>query len=149
MEIQTLIQFDTEKYVSIEVSNDLLLSVEEEGFTYLHCTYHTSPKYSAGWWVNINEASYLIDTTTSEELKLLQALNIPIAPERHYLRKFGDSLQFTLVFPAVPKHWKAFNFIEKIRPTININNGSILASNGLAIRNIIRNNSGVYKVVIS
>ena len=149
MEIQTLIQFDTEKYVNIEVSNDLLLSAEEEGFTYLHCTYHTSPKYSGGWWVNINEASYLIDTTTGEELKLLQALNIPMAPERHYLKRFGDSLQFTLMFPAIPKTWKIFDFIEKTRPTITHKNGAFEASDGLAIRNIARNNSGVYRVVIS
>ncbi len=149
MELQTLIQFDTEKYVSIEVSNDLLLSAEEEGFTYLHCTYHTSTKYISGWWVNINEASYLIDTASCEELKLLQAYNIPVAPERHYLKKFGDSLQFTLMFPAVPKNWKTFDFVEKIRPTISHKNGAFEASDGLAIRNITRNNSGVYRVVIS
>jgi len=149
MELQTLIQFDTEKYVSIEVTDGFLLSAEEEGFTYLHCTYRTSPKYSGGWWVNINEASFLVDSINGEELKLLQALNIPIAPERHYLKKFGDSLQFTLIFPVIPKPWKTFDFIEMTRPAFGISNGTIEASDGLAIKNITRNNSGVYRVVIS
>ena len=133
-----MIEFDTEKHTSIVVSDDLLTSAEEEGFTYLHCTYFTSPKYNAGWWVNIYLTSYLVDCASGERLNLMDALEIPIAPARHYLKKKGDCLRFTLIFPMVPKTWKSFDFLESCGST-----------DGLSIKNISRNNSGVYKVMIS
>ena len=132
-----VIEFDTEKYISIEVSNDLLEFTEEEGFTYLHCTYYTSPKYIAGWWVNIWKTSYLTSNSSTDRLQLLQAIGVPYAPEKAYLKRKGDFLKFTLIFPAVPKDWKVFNFIEACG-----------GDNGLSISNISRNNTGVYKVRI-
>jgi len=132
-----LIEFDTERYISIEVSNDLLAFTEEEGFTYLHCTYYTSPKYIAGWWVNIWKTSYLTSNASTDKLQLLQAIGIPYAPERAYLKRKGDCLKFTLIFPAVPKDWKVFNFIEDCG-----------GDSGLSISNISRNSTGVYRVRI-
>jgi len=137
-ELQQLIEFDTRKYEKIEVSNDLLESLEEEGFTYLHCTYYTSPKYVANWWVNIWKTSYLKSAASSDRLQLLTAIGIPYAPKRAYLKRKGDFLKFTLIFPAVPKYWKVFDFIE-------ICGGD----SGLSISNITRNETGVYKVRIS
>lgn len=112
--------------------------IEESGYTYLHCDYTTSPKFAFGWWVNIYKTSYLICRQTGESLNLVDAINIPLAPNRYYLKKFGDSLQFVLVFPLVPKHWTKFDFIERC-------DGKI----GLKALNIIRNNTGVYKVSVS
>lgn len=151
-----MIEYDTLTYTKIEVSNDLLTSFEEEGYTYLHCTYITSPRYHSGWWVNINEDSYL--TNGKEEIKMLNAMNIPLSPKKHYLKKFGDSLQFVLIFPAVPKSWNTFNFIERTQPTLSREKKldaelglvieTIQKSDGLYINNIERNNTGVYKVII-
>jgi hypothetical protein len=151
-----MIQYDTLTYTKIEVSNDLLASFEEEGYTYLHCTYITSPRYHSGWWVNISEDSFL--TNGKEEIKMLQAMNIPLSPKKHYLKKFGDSLQFVLIFPAVPKSWNTFNFIERTQPTLSKERSfdaelgvvieTIQKSEGLYINNIERNNTGVYKVII-
>lgn len=124
--------------VEIVIADDLLTSYEEEGYTYLRCTFYTSPKYTSGWWVNIFKTSYLVNTLLNERLELLQAINIPFAPERHYLKKRGDSLNFTLIFPKTPMHWEYFDFIEKCG-----------GDSGLTIKNIKSNLSGVYKVVIS
>ena len=133
-----MIQFDTEKYVSIEISEDLLESYEEEGFTYLHCTSYASPKWNTGWWINMNKTSYLTKSGTADKLTLLNAIGVPYAPEKMYLKRLGDFVKFTLIFPAIPKDWKVFNFIEF--------GGSV--GDGLSISNITRNNSGVYKVRI-
>lgn len=154
--IKSAIEYDTVTYTNIEVCNDLLTSFEEEGYTYLHCTYFTSPRYKRGWWVNINKESYLING--KETIKMIQAINIPLSPEKHYLKKFGDCLRFTLIFPAVPNHWSCFNFIERmargltLHETVDSNDGSKTISyhesKGLYINNIVRNNSGVYRVKI-
>lgn len=151
-----MIEFDTLTYTKIEVSNNLLTAFEEEGYTYLHCTYITSPRYTSGWWVNINADCYL--TNGKEEIKMRNAMNIPLAPQKHYFKKFGDSLQFVLIFPAVPKSWNTFNFIERTQPTIirerkfDADLGgfteSLQESKGLYINNIERNSTGVYKVII-
>ena len=151
-----VIEFDTESYISIEVSNDLLTSFEEEGFTYLHCTYVTSPRYTSGWWVNICENCVL--TNGKEEIKMLNAMSIPLSPKKHFFKKLGNSLQFTLIFPAVPKSWDTFDFIEYTKDTravegkIDLEAGiitqKIVESKGLYINNITRNSTGVYKVNI-
>lgn len=151
-----MIQFDTESHVSIEVSNDLLESFEEEGFTYLHCTYITSPRYTSGWWINISENCVL--TNGEEEIKMLNAMNIPLSPNKHFFKKFGDRLQFTLIFPAVPKSWDTFDFIEctntiqkvegRFDPAGGVTFRTIVESKGFYINNITRNSTGVYKVNI-
>ena len=119
------------------MDNDLLELTEEEGYTYLHCTYYTSPKWEAGWWVNIWKTSYLTSSASTDRLQLIQAIGIPYAPDRLKLKRKGDFAKFTLIFPAVPKDWKRFNFIEVCG-----------GSGGLSISNISRNSTGVYKVRI-
>lgn len=119
------------------IESEPLTEAEESGYTYLHCVYFTSPKFHFGWWVNIWKTSYLLNPITVESVSLLEAINIPLAPQRHYLKKFGDSLRFVLVFPPLPAHWESFDFVEHCRGEM-----------GLSASNILRNNTGVYKVVL-
>ncbi len=133
-----MIELNSNNYTSIHVSEGILANVEEAGYTYLHCTYYTSPKYTSDWWINIFSSCFLIDKRTKNSLKLIDAINIPIAPARHFLKNKGDCLNFTLVFPLVPNDWPVFNFMELTD-----------TNDGLNIRNIPRNTSGVYKVIIS
>ena len=132
-----MIQFDTKTNTAIEVCNDLILDAEEDGFTYLNCTYITSPKYDSDWWVNIQPNSYLTSGDIIDSLIMTHAINIPLAPQKHYLSNFGDFLKLTLIFPSVPKNWDSFNFYEADK-----------SSSSLCIRNIKRNNTGVYHVKI-
>lgn len=116
--------------------SELLEQTEESSFTVLHCKYTTSPRFTGGWWVNIWNTSYL--TSGGENLPLLHAVNIPLAPQKHYLKYFGASLRFALFFPNVPEHWSRFDFIERC--------GS---HEGFAVRGIKRNDSGIYRVTIA
>jgi hypothetical protein len=89
---------------------------------------------------------------------MLNAMNIPLSPNKHFFKKFGDSLQFTLIFPAVPKSWDTFDFIEYTKDTRSVEGNidlaagiisrNIVESKGLYINNITRNSTGVYKVNI-
>lgn len=132
-----MIEFETIQITKVEVAEQLLTSFEEQGFTYLHFKYYAPPKYSDGGWVNIWKTSYIVRGET--ELKLIDAINIPFAPQRHCFSKIGQRLNFVLVFPAIPKDWASFDFFERCeRNRI-----------GFSITNICRNNTGIYKLLIS
>ena len=132
------IQANIELLEEIEVSEALLTSYEEEGYTYLHCVYYTSPKYSWGWWVNMDAGCHLVSAVSTEKLALIKAINIPMSPARHYLKRKGDCLNFTLIFPRVPDDWTVFHFRE---PSFS--------GDGLSISHIARNTSGVYRLRIA
>lgn len=85
-----------------------------------------------------------------EEIKMLNAINIPISPEKFLFKKFGDSLKFTLIFPSIPKSWGIFNLIERKqeRSKFDFKTQILHEVKGLYINTIIRNNTGVYKVII-
>jgi hypothetical protein len=78
-----------------------------------------------------------VDGLTNEELQILNAIGVPFFPSRHFMKDKNDILRFTLIFPAIPKHWKVFHFMEKA------------GAGSLYSYNIWRNNSGVYKVQVS
>ena len=109
---------------------------EEKRYSYLNCTYITSPKYVSDWWVNIYKTAFLINLANGEKLQLINAINIPFAPARHYLQNKGDRLNFTLIFPYIPKNWQTFDFIEDI------------SENSLCSLGISRNNSCIYQIYI-
>jgi hypothetical protein len=121
-----------------DIEDDLLVGIDEEAYTILHCKFTTSAMYDAGWWVNIRKTSHLQNRTSTKKLAMLHAIGIPYAPEKHYLKNRGDCLNFTLIFPKIPDHWKAFDFIE--------DDGT---GNGLMASAIKRNRSGIYRVVVT
>lgn len=113
--------------------------INEESCTIVHCTYIASDKYVNGGWVNIFPTTILEPNDNSfQQLPLLHAINIPVAPKKHYFKNKGDVLRFTLYFPAIPANWKTFSLIEII------DSGGI----GLSASAILRNNTGVYNVIM-
>jgi len=132
-----MIEYDTLTYTKVEVSNDLLQDFEEDGFTYLHCIYNATSKYINGGWVNMHKTSYLESDKSKVRLQMLNAIGVPLAPNKHHFNRVGEYLKFTLIFPAIPKDWKIFDLIEDCS-----------GSNGFYIKNIPRNSTGVYKVII-
>jgi len=127
-----------EKYITTNKPEpDTLTFIKEAQYTMLYCRYTTSSKYQSGWWVNIRKTCYLQDVVTNEKIILLTAINIPIAPAKYYFNKLGDSLNFLLIFPRIPKNWLAFNFVESG------------GSNSLSSQGIVCNHSGIYKITVS
>lgn len=129
---------DDNSKVIVKTGIKISTSLEDRQYTTLNCRYTTSPKYNFGWWVNIYNPSYLVDMISGKRIEMISAFNIPLSPERHYLKSFGASLSFTLVFPQVPKDWLIFKFIE---------GGS--SENALSSGPIARNEGGVYNVNVS
>jgi len=69
---------------------------------------------------------------------MLNAINVPYHPSKHFLRTKNDLLKFTLIFPKLPIEWKTFDFVEEC--------GNYQR---LKIHSIPRNNTGVYNIDIS
>jgi len=140
------IKNDILRYMSIVFDSDIIELFEEERYSYLHCTYVVSEKYKSDWHININKNSFLIGGKSLTKLKLINVIGIPIAPQKHCFKKLGESLQFSLIFPAMPKEWEVFDFIEDI-PTV-FSDKRLLFSNRFYCRNIKRNDTDVYKITI-
>jgi hypothetical protein len=134
------------KEMSVVFDSDIIEQIEQDRFTYLHCTYIASEKYISDWYVNINENSYLVGGKSLIKLKLLNVIGIPLAPQKYCLKKQGDILQFSLIFPAIPKEWEVFDFIEDT-PAVFIDK-TLQCSTGFYYRNIKRNDTDVYKITI-
>ena len=115
----------------------LLVKSTEDGFTYLHCTCTAHPMLVSDWWVNISKESVISDRITRERLALVHAINIPLAPERYYLKDKEEVVGFTLVFPKTPDHWIMFDFIEPSS-----------SGSGFKAKGIVTNSSGIYRVTL-
>ena len=75
---------------------------EVEKQTIIHCTHHAEPRFFLGGWININPKTYLKSKDSNDRLNLLQAIGVPIAPEKHLYNGHLESLQFTLLFKGLP-----------------------------------------------
>ena len=120
------------------INTDTLLQlktfVQEESQVVVHCSYT-----SAGFMdlIRIWPSTYLIDQGSSHKSELVHAENVSIAPIWTRLT-YGETRVFTLIFSGLPKTCSVFDFIE-----------SIPEPNSFEIRNIQRNVSDVYFVVVN
>lgn len=113
-------------------------SVREESQTIVHCNYVSKRKYINGGWVNIYPTTFLQSNKNSDVLKMQHAENIPMSPDVHVFSKVGELKSFVLYFPAIPKDWDEFSLVEKTT-----------TAEGFVVRNIKRNNIGVYEIYLS
>jgi hypothetical protein len=110
--------------------------IEESRVTIVHCLYEAKFSYLNSAWVNIWKSTFLFNVKTDEEIQLMHAINVPIAPAKHYLDKGEAYLRFTLLFPAIPVSWDHFDLVE-ITAT---------PDSGFRVYNIDRTDSAVYHI---
>jgi len=119
--------------INISTLDQINDSLHEEGQTIVHCLYVSKSKFVNGGWVNIHPTTFLV--RNEETLPLLYAENIPMAPSMHMFKRPGELKNFTLIFPAIPKEWEQFSLIEECS-----------SGGGFVVKNLSRNDSGVYQV---
>lgn len=107
----------------------------EEAATYVHCTYTSTKKYINGGWVNIWPTTYLVNAENGDRIQLAHAVEIPVHPERHYFNRAGEQKNFVLIFPKLPSSWTCFHLIEYNE-----------VSEAFTVRDIMRNDTGIYRV---
>jgi hypothetical protein len=84
-----------------------------ENFTRIDFLYTAPDYYDNGGWVNIAKETFIRPVGSNEEYRLVYTSNIPFAPLKHYFNRCGESLVYTLIFPALPKNTLAIDIIEK------------------------------------
>ena len=92
---------------SIELSDE---------YTRIDFIYRSSDLYINGGWIQIDRKSFI--RTVGSEIKhyLIQAINIPYTPQKHYFKKKGEFFSYSLIFPALPKNTKSIDIIEREAP---------------------------------
>ena len=99
------IDTDTLKVEKIELSDE---------YTRIDFIHYADKIYDNGGWVQMYPETYIQPNGTDIKLKLLNVINIPIAPTKHHYKHRNDRLAFSLFFPAVPKEVEYLDLIEKL-----------------------------------
>ncbi len=91
-----------------------ILSINSsEKNTVIQIKYYARPEFVHGGWVSIEPETFIRGSDTDETLPMIQALNIPVSPQKHHFKHHLETLSFQLIFPPIPKHWKKIDLIEK------------------------------------
>jgi hypothetical protein len=109
----------------------LLNQFKEEAHVIVHCSY-------TGTMVNdqirIWKSTFLYAKNSNHISKLVHAENITMYPKWSNVDR-GKTINFSLIFTALPNHCTQFDMIEKIPEP-----------GGFVFRNIDRNNSDIYQL---
>lgn len=101
-----------DKTIAIE---EFETKVDEGELTSITIIATPNRKYDFGWWVRLLPDIFIRPIGTNERLGLVFALNIPIAPAKHYFKNINDTLRFTLFFPALPNGTTHIDIVEDIK----------------------------------
>jgi hypothetical protein len=88
------------------------ITLNEEN-TQIDFVYISSKYYKNGGWIQMDADCFIKPVGSEVRYKMIQAINIPIAPNKYHFKRSGQVLRFSLLFPALPKEVKAIDFIEK------------------------------------
>ena len=102
-------------------------------YTRIDFIYKAPCYYINGGWVQLESNSFIRPVGSETKYKLIQAINIPIAPTKHYFNRCGEYLRYTLLFPALPKNTRKIDIIEKEAPGTFFNFYNIDFSNWMTI----------------
>ena len=86
--------------------------------------------------VRVWKSTFLVAKDSEHRSELVSAFNVSMYPEWTILKK-GAVLNFTLIFTGLPKSCRSFDFLEIIPQP-----------GGFVKRNIARNQTDVYRIVI-
>ncbi len=131
---------ETETSVITDIDTELLATLDDGKRSILLFVYTTSKIYQRDWWININKTTFLTNHDTGDDSQLIPAMNIPYPPEKVlYHKTKGNKHYFNFIFPKIiDKSWDCYGFAEKTAYSV-----------GIYIPQIIRNNSGTYRLKLN
>ena len=111
----------------VEIVEEVKTLESEERQTIVHCTLDAELAEAFRIW----PSTFLIESGTGRNAKLITAFNISFAP----VWTLNDGKGFTLIFEGLSKDCTSFDLVEQIPQ-----------AGGFEVRGITRNNSDVYQV---
>ena len=124
---------EVEEKVKVEVDPQLTLNIDEASQVIVHCMFSAEDEELL---LRIWPSTYLVCRQTKIAIPLAHQENISVFPTWTPVAPHSKHF-FTLYFVGLPKECKSFDLEERIPQ-----------AGGFVIRNIIRNNADVYRVVI-
>jgi S1-C subfamily serine protease len=98
---------------SREVTYCDIVKIERTPYnTTIYFKYTAPSTYVNGGWVCAGGDFFIRDTYSKTKYKLIKANNIPICPAQHNFQYKGQSLEFNIVFEALPNSTSKIDVIE-------------------------------------
>lgn len=139
---QGLGQINNPTFNSRDVSYCEITKIEKTNFnTVVYFKYTAPTTYTNGGWVCAGGNFFIRDNYSKTKYKLIKVNNIPICPEKHNFQYQGQTLEFNIVFEALPSSTTKIDVIEdetnggfnfygvNLLTTITNNASTILPSN--------------------
>lgn len=98
---------------SREVSYCDITKIERTSYnTTVYFKYTAPSTYANGGWVCAGGNFFIRDTYSKTKYKLIKANNIPVCPSKHNFQYQGQTLEFNIVFEALPNSTTKIDIIE-------------------------------------
>ena len=91
----------------------------EEGMLRIDFIYTASNNYINGGWVQISPFTYVRCSSTGSRYQMINAVNIPLSPLKHYFRHQGEQLAYSLFFERPAAGTVCIDIIEGVGPGHN------------------------------
>lgn len=98
---------------------EVLRVVLSSDYTRIDFGYAAPWIYVKGGWINIAPYTFLEVNSTRQRYKLINAVNIPLAPDRHDFESKEDWRVFSVYFEPIPLIDCTINIIEEENPSNN------------------------------
>lgn len=106
--------------------------------TIIHCIAKEGSQFFKRQSLNIFPKTYLINREKIPGvIPIDQVMDIPVFPKRFPKKRGITNLRFTLIFGAIPSHWRWFSLIEERAD-----------KNGIEIARINKNQTGTYTIIL-
>ena len=99
---------DMQKLLTIKI----LRIIKDVNFTRIDFIEYPNKKCNDFGWSNVKDEMFIRDNKNEEKLKLIRAVNIPIAPKKHFFKNEDDCHVFSLYFPRLLPKVYAIDIIE-------------------------------------
>lgn len=86
----------------------------DDHYTRIDFVYIAPKLYINGGWIQMDDNTFIRPIGSEVRYKMIQAINIPIAPSKYHFKSSGQVHHFSLIFPALPKEVKYIDCIEKL-----------------------------------
>ena len=87
-----------------------------ENYTRIDFIFRAPNYYVNGGWIQIDRNCFIRESGTKQQFSLVHAHNITLAPNKVFFKHCGQRHEYSLFFPALPKHVKCIDIIEKEAP---------------------------------